>query len=197
MPADNLNPMHGYGGELQVAGLPIQSSNGANFVYYQDLATWYATLAPNPTLDVALAAFRNRADHNDSTRRTNLEEVANILELTGDGIDIDMHDTTHLKTLGGWRTSVVGFKKAGTFTAQLLYSEKLYSDMIARVPGGLYAPRDTATDGKLTWMRKYPDGSFRLDTGRIKTLGDPDMKDDKIVMELMVELTGSPLFLGY
>lgn len=118
-------------------------------------------------------------------------EIDQIIEASGDGINVSMAETSHLKSPGRWREFVPGFRDGQTATIQVNYTEASYAALIARVPQANVTPPSW---GRYIWGFDYPDGAYSFQVGAIQTLGLPRAADDRMVVDVTIKFSGPCYF---
>ncbi len=124
-------------------------------------------------------AIFKRGDGTSSESFTAIAEVTNV---TFDGITRDQIDVTNLDSVSGYREKIAGFRDPGTVTLDMNWTLDTFDDFLV----------DFESDDTVNYQLVMPDTgatTFNL-TGLATSLGMVTPTDDRISSSVTITLTG-------
>lgn len=117
--------------------------------------------------------------------------LAEVLSVSGIGGTFTVTKVTHLSSPGKAHEKVPGFLDAGQASLKLNYARGLMAIIEGLRP---LATDDQPDWGRLQWVVQLPDGGQFYFTGFVQGTPIEVPEDDRITIELTVEISGRPEF---
>lgn len=123
-----------------------------------------------------------------STLKYGSTAVAQVVDITGPAIKVDAVDVSNQgspqvgSNKSAWREKIPGLSDPGSITFNLVYIKAAVTALF-----GLIAATQT-------WNLTFPDGAIWSCSGFITELKDGTPLDDRMTVDVTIELTGTPTF---
>ncbi|AWM39357.1 hypothetical protein GobsT_23280 [Gemmata obscuriglobus] len=127
------------------------------------------------------------------------KELGDVISLNGVPMERSVTPLTHLRSPGMAAEKIPGFLDAGQLTLRLNSNKGLLAKLQTLMPAGdpNIAPYTHPKWGRLSWAVFFPDNGIWLLTGFIKSSPVEIPEDNRITIELTVEISGKPTFLAF
>lgn len=165
-------------------------------LYY---ASYDVLTTGSPTWQPAVPNYTNiiQIVNNDPT----WQEVADVVSVNGVSNERSVTQLTHLRSPGKAHEKVPGFLDAGQITVRLNSRKSLLVAIQALMPGAT-GTEDAVVNGSPRWGRRswalyFPDNGVCLFHGFIKSDPVEIPEDNRITIDLNIEISGKPTYLAF